>query len=62
MDEKIISKIFTTKIDIEGCFEAEYTIDEVVKNCIEIAKTMTNNISSDQIKKYVENKFDEFNK
>ncbi len=35
MYEKIITEIFTTKIDIEGCIEADYTIDEVVKNCIE---------------------------
>lgn len=35
MYEKIITEIFTTKIDIEGCIEANYTIDEVVKNCIE---------------------------
>lgn len=62
MYEKIITEIFTTKIDIEGCIEANYTIDEVVKNCIEIAKTMTNDINTNQIKQYVENKFDEFNK
>lgn len=62
MYEKIITEIFTTKIDIEGCIEADYTIDEVVKNCIEIAKTMTNDINTNQIKKFVENKFDQYNK